>query len=293
MRLPELGEIKPPAPSRFCGCYPPNPQGERLGPARSKASALPAAPSHWHSWQASLLELPSEWTASYLVLLYSDVVAAPEQGAALISSIPDLTASMAAAPAGGAAHPRAGAQAGGRSTRTGGGRSGSSAAGQDRPAGGGASASGSRRGGASSGGASALEAATQHKEAGNAAFKARQYEAAAQRYSAGVAALQGAGLASDAGLRLLMDLCNNMSMALIKQAEALPLGGWNGAAAAAAAETTAAGASKLWPALHPKQIPQLCCEPHVDCSCLLRPTSPLFTYCLPLPCSGARPVEGC
>lgn len=65
-----------------------------------------------------------------------------------------------------------------------------------------------------------------HKEAGNAAFKRRQYAAAAQQYSAGCAALAAAaGKPGAPGQRLRLDLANNLAQALIKQAEAEPAGG--------------------------------------------------------------------
>ena len=39
------------------------------------------------SWQATLLELPSDWTASFLVPLYSDVLAGPKEGDAQMASV--------------------------------------------------------------------------------------------------------------------------------------------------------------------------------------------------------------
>lgn len=66
--------------------------------------------------------------------------------------------------------------------------------------------------------------AGQRKAAGNAAFKARQWQAAAEHYLAGVMALQeslssGRTQAHD---QLAVDLSNNMAMACIKQAEEAP-----------------------------------------------------------------------
>ncbi|KAL4422969.1 hypothetical protein ABPG75_009166 [Micractinium tetrahymenae] len=158
------------------------------------------------SWQASVLELPSDWTASFLVPLYSDVVAGPEQGASLMEEF------ARKAGLGGAASGNGGAGTGGAGSRAGSSMPGSSGA---------SSAGGGSRTAAARGGSTSLaEVASASKEAGNAAFRQRQYDRAAELYGKGLAMLGAPSGAS--GVALRVDLANNLALAFLKQAEGQP-----------------------------------------------------------------------
>ena len=52
-------------------------------------ASLPASPTAFRCrWQSALLELPSDWQASFLVPSYSDYVAEPGSGNALMDQLP-------------------------------------------------------------------------------------------------------------------------------------------------------------------------------------------------------------
>jgi hypothetical protein len=87
-----------------------------------------------------------------------------------------------------------------------------------------AAASSSSRGASSSSSNAAGTAAARHKEAGNTAFKRRDYGQAVRSYTDGVAALAGAERSATAR-QLLLDLTTNLALTLIRQAEAQPAGG--------------------------------------------------------------------
>lgn len=148
-----------------------------LPPPRGLPSPSP------RSWQRHLLELPSEWQASFVVPLYSDFVAPPDKADAFLS---DLPCQMQ----------RAQARLG---------------------------AAGDSGDGGWAGGADPVAAAKQEKEQGNAEFRAGRFGVAANHYSEAVSALQREQPTLSAQQRqLLMDCLNNMAFALTKQADTQP-----------------------------------------------------------------------
>lgn len=188
-------------PTNQVSCTPDELQLLRLLLARNAGALQPPR------WQRRLLELPSEWGASFLVPLYSDYVVEADQAEELIDRLPQLLREQQA---------RHGAQA----------APAGSAGGGSVPASSGSSASASRGGGG--GGWVPLDAAQMaaaaDKEAGNRLFKAGDWAAAAERYSraAGALAAGGAGQGSGAPAapQLLLDCLNNLALALVRQAEA-------------------------------------------------------------------------